>query len=51
VTGASITAFVPHESRWSTLFWPALEVRVEPLDLDTIVVTGRVPGAPRLVAK
>jgi SAM-dependent methyltransferase len=45
VTGASITAFIPEDARWSTLFAPALDVRFEPLDVDAIVVLGRAAGA------
>jgi SAM-dependent methyltransferase len=51
VTGASITAFIPDEARWSALFAPALDVHVEPIDVDTIVVTARVAGARSLGAK
>ncbi len=50
-TGVSITAFIPDDARWPSLFSPALDVRVEPLDADTIVVLGRAAGAHAPVAK
>jgi SAM-dependent methyltransferase len=50
VTGASITAFIPENSRWPALFAPALEVRVEPLDEDTIALVGRAARAKAIEA-
>jgi SAM-dependent methyltransferase len=51
VTGTSITAFIPDDSRWGELFAPALDVRVEPLDADTILLIGRARGAQAVAAK
>jgi SAM-dependent methyltransferase len=51
VTGTSITAFIPEESRWAALFSPAMDVRIERLDADTILLLGRAAGARAAAAK